>query len=386
MSEKILFVDDEKDLKLIINQKYKKQIQTNIYEFFFAHNGIEALEVLKEHPEISIILTDINMPEMDGLELLKNVTAMNKPLLKTIIISAYDDMKNIRSAMNNGASDFLTKPLDLNDLTITIENTINQLNQTRNHISINNQLTSIKQDLSVARRIQESFLPKFNSIELDTKHVSVFGAMRSAFEVGGDFYDFFNLDDHRIGFVVGDVSGKGISAAMFMGVTRILLRSAGLLFQKSDECISYVNNVICGDASDNIFVAVLYGILDMNSGDIDFTNAGHTAPFILKKDGTINCIPISNNTVVGVFEDYKYKNSTLKLQNGDMLFICTDGMTEAFNQDNVVYGKERLVNQLSQLIGQSPETIVNTLLQDVIKYEENTKQVDDVTLLAVKFD
>lgn len=386
MSEKILFVDDEKDLKLIINQKYKKQIQTNIYEFFFAHNGIEALEVLKEHPEISIILTDINMPEMDGLELLKNVTAMNKPLLKTIIISAYDDMKNIRSAMNNGASDFLTKPLDLNDLTITIENTITQLNQTRNYISINNQLTSIKQDLSVARRIQESFLPKFNSIELDTKHVSVFGAMRSAFEVGGDFYDFFNLDDHRIGFVVGDVSGKGISAAMFMGVTRILLRSAGLLFQKSDECISYVNNVICGDASDNIFVAVLYGILDMNSGDIDFTNAGHTAPFILKKDGTINCIPISNNTVVGVFEDYKYKNSTLKLQNGDTLFICTDGMTEAFNQDNVVYGKERLVNQLSQLIGQSPETIVNTLLQDVIKYEENTKQVDDVTLLAVKFD
>lgn len=386
MSEKILFVDDEKDLKLIINQKYKKQIQTNIYEFFFAHNGIEALEVLKEHPEISIILTDINMPEMDGLELLKNVTAMNNPLLKTIIISAYDDMKNIRSAMNNGASDFLTKPLDLNDLTITIENTITQLNQTRNYISINNQLTSIKQDLSVARRIQESFLPKFNSIELDAKHVSVFGAMRSAFEVGGDFYDFFNLDDHRIGFVVGDVSGKGISAAMFMGVTRILLRSAGLLFQKSDECISYVNNVICGDASDNIFVAVLYGILDMNSGDIDFTNAGHTAPFILKKDGTINCIPISNNTVVGVFEDYKYKNSTLKLQNGDTLFICTDGMTEAFNQDNVVYGKERLVNQLSQLIGQSPETIVNTLLQDVIKYEDNTKQVDDVTLLAVKFD
>ncbi|MDD4848320.1 MAG: SpoIIE family protein phosphatase [Bacteroidales bacterium] len=385
MSETILVVDDERDLELIICQKFRKKIHNQQYAFFFAYNGIEALEQLKAHPEISIILTDINMPEMDGLTLLSHINSRHNPLLKTIIISAYDDMNNIRNAMNNGAIDFLTKPIDLNDLEITLENTIQRLNEIRTLIIDRQQLLTIKQDLKIAQNIQNSFLPKKSSLQSDICQFSVFGTTRPALEVGGDFYDFFYIDDHRLGFVIGDVAGKGIGAAMFMGVSRILIRAAGQTAKSSVECISYVNNIIC-ETSENIFVAVFYGILDCQTGQIDYTNAGHTAPFILKNNGIVENVSTNHNTVVGVMANYAYKSSSLQLHNGDTFFICTDGMTEAFNSENNVYGTEHIQKQLSQLSGQNPENIVNHLLQDVLNYVQNTKQVDDITLLAVKFE
>src|SRR5574344_2651562 len=126
-SEKILVVDDETDLQFVINQKFRRQIRNGQYEFHFAFNGLEALAKLIEVPDISIILSDINMPEMDGLTLLSKVRELKNPLLKTVICSAYGDMENIRTAMNRGAFDFVTKPVDLDDLSISIEKAIGQI-------------------------------------------------------------------------------------------------------------------------------------------------------------------------------------------------------------------------------------------------------------------
>lgn len=385
MSEKILVVDDEKDLNLIINQKYRKQIRDDVYAFYFAHNGMEALSVLQEHPEISIVLTDINMPEMDGLTLLSHINKMNNPLIKTIIISAYDDMSNIRTAMNNGAVDFLTKPINLNDLTITIEKTVCQLEQIRNSISDHQQLFSIQQDLKIARKIQHSFLPTSNTIDMGTGRVSIYGSMHAAQHVGGDFYDFFSIDENRMGFVVGDVSGKGVAAAMVMGVTRILIRAAGKRGGSSSDCIYEVNNIICGDATESMFITLFYGILNLKTGEIDYTNAGHIPPFLLQQNGNVVSLPLTQNTVVGIFDQYDYKNNFLRLSNGETLLICTDGITESFNENNEIYGKERLMKKLANHVEDYPEKIVKTLLNDVVSFEENTCQADDVTLLAVRF-
>lgn len=384
MCEKILVVDDEKDPEIIIRQKYRQKIQDQVYDFYFAHNGIEALQQLQNQPDISIVITDINMPEMDGLELIHQIKALHNPILKTIIISAYDDMSNIRTAMNFGAVDFLTKPIDLNDLSITIENTIRSIQEIRSLILDQKQLITLKQDLKIAQNIQNSFLPKNNTIT-DNSQIFVFGSTHPALEVGGDFYDFFHIDDERLGFVIGDVAGKGIGAAMFMGVSRVLMRATGLTGKKSHECISYVNNIIC-DTSEDIFVAIFYGIVNVLTGEVDFTNAGHTAPFILKKDGKVENIPISHNTVVGVTPNYQYKQGTLNLSHGDTFFICTDGLTEAFNKENIIYGKERIIQQLKPLFEATPETIVKHMIQDVLNYSKDTKQMDDVTLLAVKFE
>ena len=159
-SEKILVVDDETDLQFVINQKFRRQIRNGQYEFHFAFNGLEALAKLIEVPDIAIILSDINMPEMDGLTLLSKVRELKNPLLKTVICSAYGDMENIRTAMNRGAFDFVTKPVDFNDLEVTLEKTIAELNVVREGLAYHDKLLSIEHDLLVAREIQRAILPK----------------------------------------------------------------------------------------------------------------------------------------------------------------------------------------------------------------------------------
>ena len=133
MAVKILSVDDETDLELLLTQFFRRQIRKGEYEFFFAHNGLEALQILLKHPDIAIILSDINMPEMDGLTLLAKVNEMRIPSLKCIMVSAYGDMDNIRHAMNGGAFDFATKPIDLDDLQLTIEKAVEQSNISKEH-------------------------------------------------------------------------------------------------------------------------------------------------------------------------------------------------------------------------------------------------------------
>ncbi|MEG4233886.1 response regulator [Microcoleus sp. Pol11C3] len=128
MSAKILFVDDEPDLESLISQRFRKKLRAEEWQLFFAHNGVQALEKLKEHPELDIVVTDLNMPEMDGLTLLSKLNQINLPF-KTIVISAYGDLKNIRNAMNLGAFDFLTKPIDFQDLEITLNKTLRVVQQ-----------------------------------------------------------------------------------------------------------------------------------------------------------------------------------------------------------------------------------------------------------------
>ena len=155
---KILSVDDEMDLELLLTQYFRRKIRKGEYEFFFAHfahNGLEALTILLNQKDISIILSDINMPEMDGLTLLTKINEMQNPALKCIMVSAYGDMSNIRSAMNNGAFDFATKPIDLDDLAITIEKAVVQINYIRRSQQEHDQLESLKTDLAVAAEIQQ---------------------------------------------------------------------------------------------------------------------------------------------------------------------------------------------------------------------------------------
>ncbi|MBM4159047.1 MAG: response regulator, partial [Ignavibacteria bacterium] len=159
MIEKIMVVDDEPDLEALIRQKFRRQIRGGEYDFVFAYNGLEALSKLIEHPDISIILSDINMPEMDGLTLLSKINELKNPSLKTVIVSAYGDMDNIRTAMNRGAYDFLTKPVDFNDLEVTIKKTIEEVELLRKAQMEHIKLVSIERDLNIARDIQQAILP-----------------------------------------------------------------------------------------------------------------------------------------------------------------------------------------------------------------------------------
>lgn len=385
MAVKILSVDDELDLEVLLTQYFRRKIRKGEYEFHFAHNGLEALQMVLQQKDFDIILSDINMPEMDGLTLLTRINELRNPALKCIMVSAYGDMGNIRSAMNNGAFDFATKPIDLEDLSRTIEKAIEQINFVRTSQCEHNQLESIKGDLAVAGEIQQAILPsKFPPFPDLVDKLDIFASMTPAKDVGGDFYDFFQIDTDRIGFVIADVSGKGIPAALFMAVSRTLIRSTGLRGIPSHECISYANRLLCNESLDAMFVTVFYGIYTISTGVIDYTNAGHNPPYLLRRNNVVEALPLSQNFIVGVFDDFVYTNSTLKLEPGDAIILYTDGVTEAFNEEKQQFGEKGLEKTLKSVPGADSKEIIEAITEDVAEFSGNEPQNDDITILSLK--
>jgi len=382
---KIMVVDDEVDLEPLIRQKFRKQIRTGEYDFVFAHNGLEALSKLIEFPDIGIILSDINMPEMDGLTLLTKLKELKNPSLKTVIVSAYGDMENIRVAMNRGAFDFLTKPINFDDLEITINKTLEEIIIQRQALHEHDQLISIRHDLNVAREIQQGILPKTFPPFPNRKDFEIYANMAAAKEVGGDFYDFFMIDNDRLGFVIGDVSGKGIPAAIFMAVSRTLIRATGQKGMPAGECMHYANNLLCNESVSSMFVTVFYGIMNMKTGELEYGNAGHNPPYILKKDGTIEIVPSTGDIILGVFEDQAYKSKTISMNPGDGILLFTDGVTVAFNRADEEYGEERLEKLLLTMKDFSTDKIVNTIIEDVNTFALGVAQSDDITMLSLKY-
>ena len=385
MPVKILSVDDEIDLELLLTQYFRRQIRKGEYEFKFAHNGLEALTMLLKEKDFDIILSDINMPEMDGLTLLTKINEMQNPALKCIMVSAYGDMGNIRQAMNNGAFDFATKPIDLDDLSVTIEKAIEHITYIKQMQQEHTQLESIKGDLAVAREIQLAILPRiFPPFPENVEQLDIAASMNAAKDVGGDFYDFFRIDEDHIGFVIADVSGKGVPAAIFMAVSRTLIRATGIRGVSPSECINYSNALLEKESVNNMFVTVFYGIYNIKTGEIRYTNAGHNLPYLLKKDGNIERLPVAGNMAIGLFGDFEYTETTLQLQPGETLLLYTDGVTEAINPREEEFTEMRLEQTLKKVTSSSCQEIIDTIKADVEAFADGAEQSDDITLLALK--
>ena len=382
---KILSVDDEAPLELLMKQYFRRKIRNGEYEFFFAHNGLEALSILYNHPDIEIVLSDINMPEMDGLTLLAKVNEMRNPALRVIMVSAYGDMKNIREAMNNGAFDFATKPIDMDDLSLTIEKAIAQINYVHESMKEHAQLESLKNDLTTARDIQQYILPRvFPPFPEYTDKVDIYASMEAAKDIGGDFYDFFRIDDDHIALVIADVCGKGIPAALFMAVSRTIIRSKGMQGCSAETCMTESNHLLAAYSIDNMFVTVFYAIYNVKTGFISYSNAGHNPPLLLRQDGSVSELPVMENTIVGVIDNIEYQKDTLQLEQGDTLFMFTDGVTEATDAAYNEFGVERLGDILSQHSHSNCQQIVEAVKKGVKDFVGETEQSDDITMLVVK--
>ncbi len=383
-SIKILVVDDEIDLEPMMRQKFRKEIRAGTYEFVFALNGVEALKKIIEYPEIGIVLSDINMPEMDGLTLLTRLKELQNPALKTVIVSAYGDMENIRTAMNRGAFDFITKPIDFDDLVITINKTLEEIRLIRKSLEEHNQLISIQEDLNVAREIQQAILPKIFPPFPGIKHFDIYASMEAAKSVGGDFYDFFMIDENRLGFVIGDVSGKGVPAAIFMAVSRTLIRATAIQGVSAIDCINSVNKLLCLESVSSMFVTVFYGILDISTGKVDYVNAGHNPPYIVTPTG-INKVEMTGGIVLGVFDDLEYQSKSFILNPGDYFFLFTDGVTEAFNDKDELFGDDRLESLLKERTDTSIVNVVKDTFEAVNVFSSGVPQSDDITILSLAF-
>lgn len=384
MAIKILSVDDEQDLEVLLTHYFRRKIRKGEYEFSFAHNGLEALEMMVKHPDFDIILSDINMPEMDGLTLLSKINERRNPAQKCIMVSAYGDMKNIRTAMNRGAFDFATKPIDMEDLEKTIEKAIEEINYAKQSQHEHLQLESIQSDLTLAGEIQKAILPCQFPPFPEIKNLDIYASMTPAKEIGGDFYDFFRLDADRIGIVIADVSGKGVPAALFMAVSCTLIRSAAQNAQSSNACLTEVNRLLCRANVNTMFVTVFYAILNHKTGAIDCTSAGHNPPYILHPNGEVECVKAPANFVAGGLSDFQYQNYLTQLDPGESLVLYTDGVTETFNEHKELFGEKRLENSLLELYHENARTIIEEIHADLKEFTGDTPQSDDITLLVVK--
>jgi sigma-B regulation protein RsbU (phosphoserine phosphatase) len=352
--------------------------------FSFAHNGIEALDILAKEPDIRLVISDINMPEMDGLTLLRNINE-KFPNVIPIIVSAYGDMNNIRAAMNLGAFDFVTKPINFEDLNVTIDKTLGHIQNLINAQRTKSRLEGILHELNVASEIQQSILPR-NFITDES--IEMFAKMNAAKEIGGDFYDFFWLDaeNTKLGIVIADVSGKGVPAALFMTVSRTLIRAHAYNdTQAPGECMTKVNNALHKDNTNVMFVTTFYGTLDTKSGILTYSNAGHNPPHLVRKGGAIESITKKHGMALGVMEDLVYKEDQIQLNPGDLFFLYTDGVTEAETADGSFYGDARLIANLERYRDLAASELINTIRSDITTFAAGWPQSDDITMLAVRF-
>lgn len=385
MAIKILSVDDEQDLEALLTQYFRRKIRRGEYEFTFAHDGVEALRILLEHPDFDIILSDINMPEMDGLTLLAKINEMRDPALKCIIVSAYGDMENIRTAMNHGAFDFATKPIDMDDLERTIQKAVEEIAFVKRAQAEHHALEEIQYDLNVAREIQRSILPdRFPAFPDDTRF-DIYATMNAAKAVGGDFYDFFLVDENHLGFTIADVSDKGVPAAIFMAISRTIIRTTALSQLSPGACMARSNELICGESVNGMFVTAFYAILNVHTGDVVYCNAGHCRPVWIRNASDTSILPLTGGMALGVVPGLTYAEHSLRLAPGDSLFLYTDGVSEALNPRGEQYGETRLTQTCADAYSLPPRDLIASVSLSVQTFTEGADPNDDVTMLALSY-
>lgn len=383
MPSKILIVDDEADVELLIRQRFRREIRDGTFDFLFARHGEEAWALIENDPAIEVVLTDINMPVMDGLTLLARLQERADPPA-TVIVSAYGDMPNIRAAMNRGAFDFLTKPLDFHDFEITVHKTLAQVRRLRVAAADRERLIALERDLSIAAEIQRSFIPSGDGAAVESDAFAVRAAMIPAHAVGGDFYDYFRLDERRLGVAIGDVSGKGVPAALLMAVTRSLLRACALRGREPGACLQEVNRLLVRDTAAERFVTLLYAVFDAHEGEVCYANAGHNPPFVLRHGGAVEQLR-GAELVVGVLPQARYQTRRLRLQPGESVFLHSDGISEALNPQREQFSEQRLQRILSEARTGDPQELIDCVFACVQRFTADAPQSDDRTAVAVHY-
>ena len=377
---KILVVDDEPDLEPLVLQRMRRLIRSGHYQFTFARNGLEALECLRADDEIVIVLSDINMPKMDGLALLEQIPSVN-PNIRSVIISAYGDMKNIRTAMNRGAFDFVTKPVDFDDLRLTIERTLHHLLEWREALSARDRLVVLQNELSVASTMQQSILPR-RFPKGDT--YDVYASMKPARSVGGDFFDIIMLDAGRIGIAIADVSDKGVPAALFMMSSRTLLKGSAIGLDAPGDVLREVNNLLCEDNETAMFVTLLYAVYDPDSGRLTYANGGHNPPIVVSTTGESTELPLTGGVALGLVSGLPYEQHSIVLQPGEAVVLYTDGVTEAMNIDQEEFGMKRLEDLFLGSSLDDARTANDLVFQAVDDFAGDASQSDDITCMTLR--
>ncbi len=244
----------------------------------------------------------------------------------------------------------------------------------------------IDAELSMATRIQTDMLPNIFPAFPERGEFDIFASMKPAKEVGGDFYDFFFIDEDRLGIVMADVSGKGVPAALFMMASKILVQNYAIMKKSPKEALEAANNQICQSNREQMFVTVWLGILDLKTGVLTAANAGHEYPAIKTPDGKFELYKDKHGFVIGGMPGLRYREYEIKLEKGSMLFLYTDGVAEASNAGEELFGAERLTEALNAEEYDTPSDVLEGVHKAVDAFVKDAPQFDDLTMLCLKYN
>ena len=243
----------------------------------------------------------------------------------------------------------------------------------------------ISAELNVANHIQTSMLPNLFPAFPEREEFDIYASMTPAKEVGGDFYDFFMVDDRHLAIVIADVSGKGVPAALFMVIGKTLIKDHTQPGRDLGEIFTEVNELLCESNSEGLFITAFEGVLDLDTGEFVYVNAGHEMPFVCKVGGDFELYKIRAGFVLAGMEGMQYRAGSMMLEPGDKIFQYTDGVTEATNKNNELYGMKRLDTILNKVKNMAPQAILPAVKSDMDEFVGETPQFDDVTMLCLEY-
>ena len=290
----------------------------------------------------------------------------NKEYFTKVNVNTGDEIENLALTMKQMEIDLRKNIADLTNVT--------------------RERSRIRTELGLASRIQAAMLPhKFPPFP-ERKEIDIFAVMNPAKEVGGDFYDFFFIDDDHLGIVIADVSGKGIPGALFMMISKIILQSCAMLGKGAAETLQKTNEAICSNNQEEMFVTAWFGILELSTGKLTASNAGHEYPTIRKPNGQYELVKDKHGFIIGGMSESTYTEYEWQLEPGTSIFVYTDGVPEATAASGELFGMERMVQSLNTDPDADPEQVLQNVQAGVDAFVQDAEQFDDLTMLCLRYN
>lgn len=406
----VLFADTQNDYILVSTDKYldnAKLIGASLSNIPWYNDNLNNTKYFKYHNSIYIpyvkvldngMIFIVNVPrnEIFGLMIIHSLLLMAVLLLlsgclsqllywglKNNVLTPINKLMDFANKISQGNTDIeikIEKPLEFAHLASTFDKMTDDIKE------ITKKQTKFGAELSVAKSIQTSSLPSVFPPFPDIPEFDIYASMTPAKEVGGDFYDFYFIGPGKIMFLIADVSGKGIPAALFMMTTKTLINNMAQNKTSPKQLFEEINEKICANNKEKFFVTLFAGILDIQTGELSCINCGHNPPLLKRNNGNFEYLKINSNIVLGVLEDAKFETFETKLESGDKIFLYTDGVTEAMNSNDEMYGEQRLLECLNGIVNDDLlEYVVNKVKTDVDEFEGNVEQSDDITMLILDY-
>lgn len=377
---RILVIDDDPLVRDMLTAAAGTVAPTLAFDFCHARSDDEALALLRARADFDLALVGIDGRRAAGMQVFRRLLERSLRIPR-IALTDGRDLACIRGALADGAADFLVKPVGGPDLLETLSRVLAQVARRRRKWSERAAYSALCREVDLAADMQRRILPASFPRQAG---LDIHATMRPARGIGGDFYDVFEIDRTRLGFLIADVAGKGIPAAFYMAIASTALRAAALGGAAPADCLREANEFLLRRDIPGVFVSVFYGVVDTANWSLECSNGGHPPPFFAHTEGAPRALECAGGPVVGVVAGARYEATRLTLAPGTALVLYTDGVTEAQDAQRRRYGTRALAEVLTQTQGASARDVVAAIDAALTSFADGADQHDDLTALALR--